>query len=60
MTSLKLCTGKTLPIIGLGTFSIPNDHLVKSVVHAIVNVGYRHIDTGMFYKHEDLLGEALQ
>ena len=49
-----------MPIIGLGTFSIPNDHLVKSVVHAIVNVGYRHIDTGMFYKHEDLLGEALQ
>jgi len=46
-----------MPVIGMGTYAIED---VDTYFKAIVEVGYRHIDTASFYKNEEVIGEALQ
>ena len=53
---VKLHTGALMPMIGLGTFQLASK---ESIVNAIVNLGYRHIDTAWLYMNEGLIGEAL-
>jgi diketogulonate reductase-like aldo/keto reductase len=36
------------------------DVVTKNVIHAIMNVGYRHIDTAAFYENEEAIGKALK
>jgi diketogulonate reductase-like aldo/keto reductase len=56
-TSFKLNNGMWMPKVGLGTYRIKDkDTLVK----AIVDVGYRHIDTALYYENEDVIGEAIK
>ena len=56
---IVLNNGKTIPQIGLGTFS-PKDGDVKQVVKsAIMEHGYRLINTSRFLGNEELIGEAL-
>ena len=52
--------GNKFPQIGLGTFLSSEGDTVKVVFEAIVNNGYRHIDTASIYQNEDAIGEALQ
>ena len=49
--------GNKIPKVGLGVARIDSsDFLYK----AIVDEGYRHLDTASYYYNEDLIGEALQ
>jgi diketogulonate reductase-like aldo/keto reductase len=50
---LTLNNGRKMPMIGLGTFTIETE-LVKPVVKAaIMEHGYRHIDTAKIYGNEE-------
>ncbi|KAG7842907.1 hypothetical protein KL942_000003 [Ogataea angusta] len=63
MTSvlLALNTGALMPAIGLGTWS-PDDRsqIRECVEYAILEAGYRHIDTAYLYGCEDQVGEAVR
>ena len=48
-----LSSGVKIPKIGLGTWRIYDKDVLYS---AIVELGYRHIDTGSFYKNEEVIG----
>lgn len=56
-----LSDGSKIPAIGLGTFLFTGDNSMKDLlVKAILEHGYRHIDTAMIYNNEEQVGEALQ
>ena len=46
---ILLSNGQRMPLVGLGTFSLKDK---DSIVNAIVNLGYRHLDTAYFYANE--------
>jgi diketogulonate reductase-like aldo/keto reductase len=46
-----------MPKVGLGTYRIKDK---ESIVKAIVDVGYRHIDTAFVYENEEIVGEAIK
>ena len=54
---ILLNNGQHMPLVGLGTFGLKDK---DSVVNAVVNLGYRHIDTASFYANEEIIGEALK
>ena len=31
-----------------------------AIVNAVLNLGYRHLDTAWLYQNEELIGEAIQ
>lgn len=55
-THIKLSNGLMMPSVGLGT-SMNFDK--DSYVRAIMDAGYRHIDTAFRYRNEAVIGEAL-
>ena len=52
-----LSDGKEMPVIGLGTFSIHDSVLISQ---AIVDVGYRHVDTAPLYRNEEAVGKGVK
>jgi diketogulonate reductase-like aldo/keto reductase len=48
--------GCVIPSLGLGT---AHHNSVESMVHAVTQCGYSHIDTAEAYKNEELVGKAL-
>ena len=48
----------SMPMIGLGTWLIPNDDAEQISTNAL-NLGYRHIDTAQVYRNEEGIGKAL-
>lgn len=58
---ITLSDGAKMPLIGYGTFSAEEEKDLKEcLVTAIVDIGYRHIDTASLYANEEIIGEALQ
>lgn len=57
--TLTLYNGVKIPMIGLGTWLIPNDQVAEAVRQA-VKLGYRHIDTAEAYGNEQGVGEGLK
>lgn len=56
----KLNTGAAIPLVGLGTVPETDDNAFKKAVRAaIVDAGYKHIDTAWYYGTEPALGEEL-
>ena len=55
---MTLNNGTTIPVIGLGTFKNKEETRI-TVKAAIMEHGYRHIDTATVYKNEEEIGEAL-
>ena len=55
--TIKLSNGAKMPILGFGTSGITE---AAPIEQAIVQVGYRHIDTAMKYDNEQVVGEACQ
>ena len=47
-----------IPMIGLGTWLIPNDE-VEQISTSALNLGYQHIDTAQVYRNEEGIGKAL-
>jgi alcohol dehydrogenase (NADP+) len=57
---LRLHSGDLMPQFGLGTYLTESDTEAQSLVAAIVDVGYRHLDTASYYKNEEQVGKALK
>ncbi len=55
---LQLINKTEIPLLGFGTFRIP-DTEVESVVLTALDVGYRHIDTAAIYENEAGVGRAI-
>ncbi len=58
---LSLNNGIKIPSLGLGTWTSEfGDVIANSVEYAIVEAGYRHIDTAYIYKNEKEVGEGIR
>ena len=54
MMTVKLKSGATMPVLGLGTWQLNGDECVQAVSKALA-LGYRHIDTAEAYEnHEEV------
>lgn len=56
---ITLSSGYTMPVLGLGTYSLHGDECVNAILSAI-KLGYRKFDTATFYGNEEEVGEAIR
>lgn len=56
--SVELAAGRSIPIIGFGTWQIQGETCYESVLRAL-QIGYRHIDTATGYENEVEVGRAV-
>lgn len=59
MHVVTLNNGIDMPIIGYGTYSIPQRH-TETLVRQALETGYRHIDTAQYYGNEHEVGLAVK
>jgi len=59
MQVLTMNNGVNIPMLGFGTFGIPDDKCNEYFLQAI-NCGYRHFDTAQIYGNEAGVGRAIQ
>lgn len=58
--TFTLNNGVDIPVVGFGTWQMPEgEHTQKIVEHAIAN-GYVHIDTAKIYGNEESVGRAIK
>jgi len=56
-----LHTGAKMPLMGLGTFLSPDtSELIEIIKKAVIEDGYRQIDTASLYGNEEAIGKALK
>jgi diketogulonate reductase-like aldo/keto reductase len=55
--TVKLNNGIEMPVLGFGTVGI---NTPEPFVTAIMEAGYRHIDTAILYGNEEVIGQALK
>ena len=55
-TAVRLSNGRDMPTMGLGTLFHKD---AKAVTNAIVNVGYRNIDTATITMNEAQVGKGI-
>lgn len=59
MKNITLNNGIEIPILGFGTYQIPDEQAETAVLEAI-NAGYRHIDTAQSYQNESGVGRGMK
>lgn len=58
--SVQLRTGRTMPLLGFGTYQVPDsDAGVAAIAFALDN-GYKLLDCASFYMNERAVGRALK
>ncbi|CAH1251069.1 AKR1A1 [Branchiostoma lanceolatum] len=57
--AVRLCTGASMPLLGLGTWRARQNDCYQAVKTAL-ETGYRHIDTAELYQNEKEIGQALK
>ncbi len=57
---ITLYNGVEIPMLGFGTFKIPEGKVVIQSVKKALELGYRHIDTAAYYKNETGIGEGIR
>ncbi|MEU9153561.1 aldo/keto reductase [Streptomyces sp. NPDC048417] len=55
----ELTTGVEIPLVGFGTYLIPNEEAPSAVENSLA-AGYRHVDTAEVYENERGVGEGLR
>jgi diketogulonate reductase-like aldo/keto reductase len=55
-----LSDGRSIPVLGLGVWQIPDGQAVQDAVHWALEAGVRHIDTARLYRNERGVGEAIR
>ncbi|MDN6195519.1 MAG: aldo/keto reductase [Atopostipes suicloacalis] len=56
----KLNDGNEIPVVGFGTWQMPNNEDTTEIVEHAIEVGYRHIDTAAIYKNEEAVGRGIK
>ena len=56
---VKLASGATMPLLGLGTWELEGK-VAEDAVASALEVGYRHLDTATVYRNEREVGAALR
>ena len=56
----KLHNGVEIPIIGFGTWQIPNNTDGYNAILEALKSGYRHIDSAAAYQNEEMVGKAFR
>lgn len=59
MSLITLLNGKTIPVIGFGTWQAPNGLITTEAVKTALLSGYRHIDAAAIYGNETFVGKAI-
>lgn len=59
-TDLKLNTGASMPLIGLGTWKSESNEVGKAVEYALSEYGYCHIDCAAVYLNEKEIGSSFK
>lgn len=59
-STAKLNSGQAMPLLGFGTFQIPDGPECVTAVRAAIEAGYRHIDTAVMYDNEASVGQAIR
>ena len=57
MNTIRLNDGNDIPSVGFGVFMIPSD---GPTYDAVLQAGYRHIDTAAAYFNESDVGRAVR
>jgi 2,5-diketo-D-gluconate reductase A len=57
---VELFDGSMMPRLGLGGARITDERACETAVHAALDAGYRHFDTGQIYESETTVGRALR
>lgn len=60
MEFITLNNGEKMPLLGFGTFRIPDNKAVHKAVSEALKVGYRLIDTAHAYQTERGVGQAIK
>lgn len=55
-----LNNGVRVPVIGFGTWLMPDEETTVEIIDDAIRDGYRHIDTAEYYKNEKSIGEAVK
>ncbi|XP_070210488.1 aldo-keto reductase family 1 member B7-like [Littorina saxatilis] len=59
-STVKLSSGCSMPIVGLGTYDDLKDDRNADAVAAGIDAGYRHIDTAWVYQCEAAVGKGIK
>ncbi|XP_015119705.1 uncharacterized protein LOC107042949 [Diachasma alloeum] len=57
---VRLSTGFSMPLVGIGTFRVTGREKIYSVLDEALDVGYMSIDTAAVYRNEEDIGYALK
>lgn len=57
---ITLLNGKTIPVIGFGTWQAPNGQITTDAVKTALEAGYRHVDAAAIYGNETFVGKAIK
>lgn len=52
--------GVEIPVLGFGTWQMPDNEETTKIVEHAIEVGYRHIDTAAVYKNEKSVGQGIR
>ena len=58
-SSVKFHTGISMWQLGFGTYMLTGQSGLKAIEHAL-KIGYRHLDTAIFYDNEEIVGQAIK
>lgn len=59
MSMVRLNDGREMPLLGFGTWQIPNEH-ASDLVRTAMGAGYRLIDTASIYRNEAGVGDGIR
>ncbi len=59
MQKFDLKNGEKIPVIGIGTWELTGD-TAKVAVESALKIGYRHIDTAIYYQNHKEIGHVIK
>ena len=59
-STYALNDGNEIPVIGFGTWQMPNNEHTAEIVEYAIKNGYRHIDTAATYGNEESVGRGIK
>ena len=59
MKTVKLSSGREMPLVGFGMYKLEKD-ACQGIIHKALSVGYRHFDGAAIYQNEAAVGQALK